>query len=160
MKQITNGCFDFIATTPNYFWTYDLVDDLKQVAVFWSVLLLQSVKTVKGRIYFSSNKLYYFVDEDITQPANIDSQDVSRTSPSNVPRTLPKDSIWSSRERPNLTSWENPDMKSLGRPYLTFKRRAWQDYWERSQDVCSTSPIGPSKHVLGTMLGHQLDVPK
>ena len=151
-----NGCFDFIATTPNYFWTYDLVDDLKQVAVFWSVFLLQRVKTVKGRIYFSSNKLYYFVINFnfITQPANIGSQDVSRTSPSNIPRTLPKDSNWSSGERPNLTSWENPEMKSLGRPYLTFKRRTWQDYWRRSQDVCRTSARGPSKHVLGTKLGH------
>ena len=151
-----NGCFDFIATTPNYFWTYDLVDDLKQVAVFWSVFLLQRVKTVKGRIYFSSNKLYYFVINFnfITQPANIGSQDVSRTSPSNIPRTLPKDSNWSSGERPNLTSWENPEMQSLGRPYLTFKRRTWQDYWRRSQDVCRTSARGPSKHVLGTKLGH------
>ena len=151
-----NGCFDFIATTPNYFWTYDLVDDLKQVAVFWSVFLLQRVKTVKGRIYFSSNKLYYFVINFnfITQPANIGSQDVSRTSPSNIPRTLPKDSNRSSGERPNLTSWENPEMQSLGRPYLTFKRRTWQDYWRRSQDVCRTSARGPSKHVLGTKLGH------
>ena len=151
-----NGCFDFIATTPNYFWTYDLVDDLKQVAVFWSVFLLQRVKTVKGRIYFSSNKLYYFVINFnfITQPANIGSQDVSRTSPSNIPRTLPKDSNWSSGERPNLTSWENPEMQSLGRPYLTFKRRTWQNYWRRSQDVCRTSARGPSKHVLGTKLGH------
>ena len=151
-----NGCFDFIATTPNYFWTYDLVDDLKQVAVFWSVFLLQRVKTVKGRIYFSSNKLYYFVINFnfITQSANIGSQDVSRTSPSNIPRTLPKDSNRSSGERPNLTSWENPEMQSLGRPYLTFKRRTWQDYWRRSQDVCRTSARGPSKHVLGTKLGH------
>ena len=41
MKQITNGCFNFNATTVIYVWTYDLVDDLKQVAVFWSIFLFQ-----------------------------------------------------------------------------------------------------------------------
>ena len=48
-----------------------------------------------------------------TQAVNIGSQDVSRTSP--------KDPIWPSRGRPDLTSRGRPDMTSWGRPNLTSK---------------------------------------
>ena len=72
---------------------------------------------------------------DVTiQPANVGPQDVLRTSPSNVPRTSPKDPICPSwgrpylmfRGRPNLTSWGRPEMKSRGRLNLTFKGRPWK----------------------------------
>ena len=36
----------------------------------------------------------------MSQPANIDAQDVPRTSPSDVTRTSPKDPIWTSRDVP------------------------------------------------------------
>ena len=42
----------------------------------------------------------------LSQPANIGPEEGPRTFPSNVPRKSPKDPIWSSRGRPNLTSWD------------------------------------------------------
>ena len=85
---------------------------------------------------------------------------VPRTSPSNVPRTYPKDPIWPSRGQPNLTSWRRPEMTSRGRLNLTSKGRSWKDDSRHPQNVLRTSPRGPLKHVLGTMWGHLLDVPK
>ena len=137
MKQITNGCFNFNATTVIYVWTYDLVDDLKQVAVFWSIFLFQ-VQTLP------------------LVPMNFNTL-LMRTLPSRqilVPRTSSKDPIWSSEGRPNLMSWERPEIKFLGGPNLTFKRSTCEDYWGRSHDICSAYRRGPSKHVLWTMWGH------
>ena len=51
-------------------------------------------------------------------------------------------------------------MTSKGRPNLTFKVCPWEVDSGRLQDTLITSPRGPSKHVLGTMWGYQLDVPK
>ena len=95
------------------------------------------------------------------QPANIGSQDVLRTSPSNVPRTSPKDPIWpsrgcpdlTSRVRPNLTSKGCPEMMFRGRPNPTFKGRPWEVNSGCPQDVLRTSRRGPSEY-------SNLDVPK
>ena len=103
-----------------------------------------------------------------TQPANIGPQDVPRTSSSNVPRASPKDSIspsqgsleLTSRGRPNLTSWRRLQMTSKERPNLTSKGCPWEADSGCLQDVLRTSPRRPWKHVLGTMWGHLLDVPK
>ena len=43
-------------------------------------------------------------DERVTQLANIGPQDVPTTSSYNVPRTSPKDPMWLSQRRPELTS--------------------------------------------------------
>ena len=83
----------------------------------------------------------------ITQLANIGPCDVSRSSPSNVPWTFPKDPIWPSRGRqiryvqegsPNLTSWGSLKMTSRGRPDLTFKGRPWEVNSGSPQDVVRT----------------------
>ena len=78
-----------------------------------------------------------------TQPANIGPQDVPRTSLSNLSRTFPKDPIWPSRQRPNLTSWGRPEMLSRGLLTLTFKGRPWEVDSGHPQDVVRTSPRGP-----------------
>ena len=63
----------------------------------------------------------------MSQPANIGPQENPRTSPSNVARTSPKDLIWS--------SWGRPEMTSRERPNLTFKGGPCEvDSW-RPQDV-------------------------
>ena len=70
-------------------------------------MLLMVEKGITGRIWHttyryvkSNNKYAKNYDKkknyhilSITQPANIGSQDVSRTSPTNVPRALPRDHI-------------------------------------------------------------------
>ena len=89
---------------------------------------------------------------DSTQPTNIGSQNVLRTSPFIVPRTSPKDPIWPSQGYPNLTSWR--------RPNLTSERHPGKVYLGRPQDVLRTSPGWPWKQVLGTMWGQLLDFPK
>ena len=83
---------------------------------------------------------------DISQPANIGPQDVRRMSPSNVPRTYPKDPIWPSRRCPNLTSWGRPEMTSRGRLNLTFKGRSWEVDSGRPQNVLRTSSRRPSEY--------------
>ena len=95
-----------------------------------------------------------------TQPANIGPQDVPRTSRSNVPRTSPKDPIWPSRGRLELTSWGRLEIMSWGCPNLTSRGRPWEIVSECPQDVLRTSHRRPWKHVLGTMWRHLLDVPK
>ena len=103
-----------------------------------------------------------------SQPANIGPQDVPRTSPSNVPRASPKGPIWPSRRRPELTSrrrpswtsWGHLEMTSNGRPNLTPKGLPWEIDSRRPQNVLRTSPSWPWKHVVETMCGHLLDVPK
>ena len=55
------------------------------------------------------------------QPANIGPQDVLRASSSNVPRMSPKDPIWLSRGRPDLTSQGRPNLRSWGRPEMTSR---------------------------------------
>ena len=86
-----------------------------------------------------------------SQPANIFSQDVPRTSLSNVPRTSPIDPIWPSRGRPDLTSWSRPEITSRGRLNLTFKGRPWEVDLGRPNDVLRTSRRRSSKYVFGTM---------
>ena len=61
-----------------------------------------------------------------THPANMGLQDVSRTPPSNVHRTSPKDTMWPSRGRPDLTSQGRPNLSSRGRLNLIFKGRPWE----------------------------------
>ena len=68
----------------------------------------------------------YYVSRILSQPANIGPQDVPRTSRSNDPRTSPKDPIWPSQGRLDLTSWGRPEMTSRGRLNLTFKGRPWE----------------------------------
>ena len=66
-----------------------------------------------------------------TQPTNIGLPEVPRTSPFNVTRTSPRDSIWLSREsydltfegRFNLTSWGRLVMMFRGQTKLMFKER-------------------------------------
>ena len=77
--------------------------------------------------------------EETSQPANIGLLDVPRTSHSSVSRTCPKDPIWPSWGRPNLTSWGRPRMTSRGRPNLTFKGRPWEfDSGRHLDDLEST----------------------
>ena len=88
--------------------------------------------------------------------------------PEDVPRTSPKNPIWPSRGRPELTSWGCPyltywgrlEMTSWCRPNLTSKERLWEVVSVRPLHVLRTSPRLPWKHVLGTMWDHLLDVPK
>ena len=54
----------------------------------------------------------------LSQPANISSQDVPRTSHYSIPRTSRKDTIWPSWGCLNLTSGR--------RPNLTFKGHSWE----------------------------------
>ena len=108
---------------------------------------------VWGIIYFTPNKSYAsLLNLEPTQPANISPQDVPRMYSSNVSRMSPKDRIWPSWGRPELTSW--------GRPNLTSKRRPWEVVLGCPQDVLRTFPRRPSKHVLRTMWGHLFNVPK
>ena len=88
---------------------------------------------------------YYFGTE-MSQPANIDPQDIPWTFSSNVPRTSPKDAIWPSQERLNLTSWGCPEMMSRGRPNLTFKGRPSEVDSGHPQDVLRTAPRGSSEY--------------
>ena len=88
----------------------------------------------------------YYLSTEMSQPANIDPQDVPWTFPSNVPWTSPKDPIWPSQERPNLTSWGYPEMTFRGRPNLTFKGRSWEVDSGRPQDVLRTFPRGSSEY--------------
>ena len=89
----------------------------------------------------------------VSQP---DPQDVPMISPSDVPRTSPKDPIWSFRD---VLIWSPGDVLNK-RPKLRFKGRPWEGNLGRSQDVLWIFPREPSKHVLGTIWGHQMDVPK
>ena len=57
----------------------------------------------------------------------IGSQDVPRTSPSNVSRPSPKDSIWPSQGHPDLTSWGGPEMTS--RDVLIWRSRDVPGGW-------------------------------
>ena len=95
-----------------------------------------------------------------TQPENIGRQSIPRTSPSTVSRTSPKDPIWPSRGLPKLTFWGRLEITSRGRPNLTSKGRPWEVHSGCLQDVLKTSLRWPSKHVLGTMWVHLLDVLK
>ena len=95
-----------------------------------------------------------------TQSANISPQDFPRLSPSNVPRTSTKDPIWPSRERPDLTFSERSAMTSTERPNMMLKGCHCEFDAGLHQDFLRTSPRGPSKHLLGTMWGPQLEVLK
>ena len=66
--------------------------------------------------------------------------------PSSVPRTFPKDPIWPSWGRPNLTSCGPPEMTSRGRPNLMFKWRPWEINSGCPQDVLRTFPREPSEY--------------
>ena len=57
----------------------------------------------------------------MSQPANIGPQENPRTSPSNVARTSPKDLIWSSWGRPNLTFKGGPCEVDSWRPQDVLK---------------------------------------
>ena len=87
-------------------------------------------------------------------------KDVQRMSPSNISRTSPKDPIWPFERRSNLTYWERPKITSRRQPSLTPKGCSWEDDSGCSQDVFRTfsSPRRPSKHILGTMWCHLLNV--
>ena len=92
---------------------------------------------------------------------------VSRRSQGH-PRTSPKDPIWPSRGRREMTSRGGPDLTSLGRlkmtcrgrSDMTSKRRPWENDSERLQAFLRAFPRRPWKHVLGTMWEHMLDFPK
>ena len=62
--------------------------------------------------------------------------------------------------RPELTFWGRFEMTSWGRPRLTSKGHSWEVVSGRPQDVLRMSPRRPGKHVLGTMWGFLLDIPK
>ena len=89
---------------------------------------------------------------------------VPRTSPGRPPPTSPgrilKILFNHLGGQPNLTSWRRPEMTSRGRLNLTSKGHSWKDDSRHPQNVLRTSTRGPSKHVLGTMWSHLLDVPK
>ena len=91
-----------------------------------------------------------------TQPAN----NGPWASPSNVPRTSPKDPIWPSQGRPKLTTWGHLEMTSRERPNLTSRIRPGGTDSGCPQDVLRMSPRRPWKHIWGKMWGHLLDVPK
>ena len=69
-----------------------------------------------------------------------------------VPRTSPKDSIWLSQGRPNLTSLRRPKMRTRGSPNLTFKGRPWDVVSGSPQGILRTSPRGSPEYL-------NLDVP-
>ena len=79
-------------------------------------------------------------------------------SPSSVHRTSPKDPIWPSWRRLDLTSRGRLEMTSRRGPNLMFKGRPWQVDLGRPQDVIRTSYRGHSKHFLATMWDYQLDI--
>ena len=79
------------------------------------------------------------------------SQDVKRTTHTNVPKTSFKDLICAS-------SWARPNLTYLGRLKMTSKGRLWD--WEvdsgRPQDVLRMSTRWSWKHVWRMMSGHLL----
>ena len=79
-------------------------------------------------------------------------------SPSSVHRTSPKDPVWPSWRRLDLTSRGRLEMTSRRGPNLMFKGRPWQVDLGRPQDVIRTSYRGHSKHFLATMWDYQLDI--
>ena len=79
-------------------------------------------------------------------------------SPSSVHRTSPKDPIWPSWRRLDLTSRGRLEMTSRRGPNLMFKGRPWQVDLGRPQDVIRTSYRGHSKHFLAKMWDYQLDI--
>ena len=85
-----------------------------------------------------------------TQPAN----NGPWASPSNVPRTSPKDPIWPSQGRPKLTTWGHLEMTSRERPNLTSRIRPGGTDSGCPQDVLRMSPRRPWKHIWGKMWGH------
>ena len=85
----------------------------------------------------------------LTQPANIGSQDVQRTSPSKVLRTSLKDAIWPSRGRPDLTSRGRPNR----RPDDVLKWRPGNILIWRSRDVSGRL----IREVTRTLLGRPLE---
>ena len=100
-----------------------------------------------GRFLYRSRPYFWFFflffrnisKSFTTHPANIGPQDVPWVSPSNVPRTSPKDHIWPSWGRLGLTFWRHPEMTSRGRPNLTFKGRPWEvDSGRPLEDLQST----------------------
>ena len=60
----------------------------------------------------------------------------------------------------DFLNWGCLEITSRGRPNLTSKGRPWEVHSGCLQDVLMTSPRWPSKHVLGTMWVHLLDVLK
>ena len=106
--------------------------------VFSSVLLVfvLNLDQPSTHIYLNyvkaNQKFRMFFRLTYTDLANIGPQDVSKTSPSNVPRAFPKDPIWPSWRRPNLT----------------FKGRPWEIGSECPQDVLRTSSRGFKLRVL------------
>ena len=85
-----------------------------------------------------------------SQPANIGPQDVLRMCPSNVPKPFPKDLIWPSLERPELTSQGRTNLRSWGHPNMTSEGRLLENVTESLS----------KKKLLGTMWGRLLGVPK
>ena len=76
----------------------------------------------------------------------------SEDDPLQRPRTSPKDPVWSSqgrhnltfRGRPGLTSCGRPDLTPRGHPNLASKGRPWEFDSGRPKDVLGTSHTGPS----------------
>ena len=108
---------------------------------------------------------YFFNFSNIFIPAG---KYWSPGGPKDIPRTSPKDPIWPSRGRRELTSRGGPEMTSLGhlkmtcrgRSDMTSKRRPWENDSERLQAFLRAFPRRPWKYVLGTMWEHMLDFPK
>ena len=123
-----------------------LVTNLELFALFikftilWCSIIILFLQLMnykeKFRIFFS-------------QLENIGPQEVSSTSPCDVPRS------------PLKILFDHPrEMTSRGRPNLRSKGHIWKVDSRLLQNVLRTSPTGPSKHVIRTMWGHLLDAPK
>ena len=108
---------------------------------------------IKFSISLSKCLFYYYILVSLNnEPCPSRKMLVLRTSPSNVPRTSPKDPIWPSRWRLDLTSWGRSNVTSWGRANLTFKGRSQEVDSGCPQDVLRTSPKGSPEY-------SSLDVP-
>ena len=113
----------FLQKTSGCFWKY-LMNSLFIAYGEWWMVSLCGTYLIACVLFLSISFLFlffwgcyyllgYWSKFVNTQLANIGPQDIRRTSPSNVPRASPKDLIWPSLGRPNLTY--------MGRPNLSFK---------------------------------------
>ena len=108
--------------------------------VFSSVLLVfvLNLDQPSTHIYLNyvkaNQKFRMFFRLTYTELANIGPQDVSKTSPSNVPRTFPKDPIWPSWGRPiwgpgDVLIWRSRDVpgRLIRNAPRTFSGRPLED---------------------------------
>ena len=107
-------------------------------------------------------KNYQTYKED-SQLANICPQDVQRPPLATFPESPLKSlldhhgdvPIW----RPDLMLWWCPEMTSRECTNLTSKGPPCDADSGRPQDVLRTSPRGPSKHILETIVGSSFGLP-